>query len=141
MALEKAGNQEAKHTGLTGFVALYNKAVDEVNERVIEQGAPAAITDGDTAITAANLQARILTMESSTSGRAPTVPTGTAINGIIDVGDSIDWSFINTGDQDVTVSAANDHTLVGHMVIGENTQGMFRTRCSAENTAISYRLA
>jgi hypothetical protein len=34
MALDKAGNQEAKHTGLTKFVALFNAAVDWVNARL-----------------------------------------------------------------------------------------------------------
>lgn len=105
------------------------------------QGAPAAIADGDTAITAANLQARILTMASSTAGRAPTVPTGTAMNGIRSVGDSIDWTFINTGNQTVTITAATDHTLVGGMALAAGTQGQFRTRVSAANTAITYRLA
>lgn len=108
---------------------------------IIDQGAPAAIADGDTAITAANLQSKILTMASSTSGRAPTVPTGTAINGIIAVGKAIDWSFLNTGNQTVTITAATDHTLVGTMTIATVTAANFRTRCSAANTAITYRLS
>lgn len=108
---------------------------------IIDQGAPAAIADGDTAITAANLQSKILTMASSTIGRAPTVPTGTAINGIIAVGQAIDWSFLNTGNQTVTITAATDHTLVGTMTIATVTAANFRTRCSAANTAITYRLS
>ena len=105
------------------------------------QGAPAAITDGDTAITAANLQSKILTMASSTSGRAPTVPTGTAVNAIVATGNCIDWYFLNTGNQTVTITAATGHTLVGTMEIPMLTQGHFRTRVSAANTAITYRLA
>jgi hypothetical protein len=105
------------------------------------QGAPAAIADGDTAITWANLQSLILTMASSTGGRAPTVPTGTAVNGGMAIGQSIDWSFINTGNQTVTITAAAGHTLVGGMALAAGTQGMFRTRCTATNTAITYRLA
>lgn len=125
----------------TGAGVLYT---DQPGNWVInadEQGAPIAIADGDTAITAANLQQRILTMASSTSGRAPTVPTGTAVDGILPIGGCIDWTFINTGNQTVTISAAADHTLVGGMALTAGTQGMFRTRCTAANTAITYRLA
>lgn len=109
------------------------------------QDAPAAIADGDTAITLANLQARILTMASSTSGRAPTVPTGTVIYGTLSnpgiaVGQSLDWTFINTGNQTVTITAAEGHTLVGNMAITAGTQKSFRTRCTGENTAETYGL-
>lgn len=104
------------------------------------QDAPAVIADGNTAITAANLLTKILTMASSTTGRAPTVPTGTAINAVIPIGQSIDWSFLNTGDQTVTITAAEGHTLVGAMAITAGTQKSFRTRCSAANTAITYAL-
>ncbi len=105
------------------------------------QGDPAAIADGDTEITAANLQAKILTMASTTAGRAPTVPSGTDVNGIVDIGNCIDWSFINTGNQTVTISEATAHTLVGGMALTAGTQGLFRTRVSEANTAITYRLA
>lgn len=110
------------------------------------QSAPAEITDGDTAITVANLKTKLLTMASSTSGRAPTVPTGTAIYGTeanpgIAIGHSIDWTFINTGNQTVTITQAAGHTLVGGMALTAGTQGLFRTRCTAANTAITYRLA
>ncbi len=105
------------------------------------QGAPAAIADGDTAITAANLQAKILTMASSTAGRAPTVPTGTAVNAIVATGKCIDWYFLNTGNQTVTITQAAGHTLVGTMALPTLTQGHFRTRVSATNTAITYRIA
>lgn len=106
------------------------------------QGAPAAIADGDTAVTAANLAAKILTM-AATAARAPTVPTGTAMNAAVAEGQSIDWSFINlaAGAHTITVTAAADHTLVGKMTLAQNEQGLFRTRVSAANTAITYRLA
>jgi hypothetical protein len=109
-------------------------------DRLLIQGTPAAIADGDTAITAANILTGICTMESSTAGRAPTVPTGTAVNGVVLVGQYIDWTFINTGDQTVTITAAAGHSLVGGMAIAAGTSGRFRTRCSAANTAITYKL-
>lgn len=133
-------------TASKAVVVDANKDVGSFRDVIVRniteaQGAPAAITDGDTAITAANLQAKILTMVSSTAGRAPTVPTGTAVSGIVAVGDCIDWSFINTGNQTVTITAATAHTLVGGMALTQGTQGRFRTRVSAANTAITYRLA
>jgi hypothetical protein len=105
------------------------------------QGAPTAVADGNTAITAANLLTKILTMVAG-GARAPTVPTGTAMNEILAIGDSIDWSFINlaTGANAITVTVATGHTLVGKMTLAQNEQGIFRTRVSAANTAITYRL-
>lgn len=133
-------------TGKDSGVVYTDEAGNTVDEfttaGVVAQAAPAAIADDDAAITAANLQAKILTM-AATAARAPTVPTGTAMNVIVGVGRSIDWSFINTaaGANAITVSVADDHTLVGYMVIGQNQTGRFRTRVSAANTAITYRLA
>lgn len=123
-----------------------NKDVSRIRDLIVrnaieEQGAPAAIADGDTAITAANLQAKILTMASTTAGRAPTVPSGTDVNGIRAIGDCIDWYFLNTGDQTVTITEATGHTLVGTMALPTVTQGHFRTRVEAANTAITYRIA
>lgn len=132
ISLYAAANQ-ATTTGT--LVAKFNVA-GQMNI----QGAPADIADGDTAISAANLQSKILTMTSSTSGRAPTVPTGTAVNGVVDTGLSLDWTFINLGDQTVTITQATGHTLVGAMAIAAGTSASFRTRVSAPNTAITYRL-
>lgn len=116
------------------------------SSNTVEQSAPASIADGDTAITIAELKTKLLTMASSTSGRAPTVPTGAAVYGTeanagIAIGQSLDWSFLNTGDQTVTITQATGHTLVGAMAIAAGSQGMFRTRCTAANTAITYRVA
>jgi hypothetical protein len=109
------------------------------------QDAPAAIENGNTAITLANLQTRILTMASSTAPAAPTVPTGTAIYGTlanpgVAINQGLTWSFINTGDQTVTITAATGHTVVGNMAITAGNQRTFRTRCTDENTAITYGL-
>lgn len=38
------------------------------------------------------------------------------------------------------ITAAAGHALVGGMAIAAGTSGSFRTRCSAANTAITYRL-
>ncbi len=118
------------------------KALELTGQFSQDQGAPAAIADGDTAVTAANLAAKILTM-AATAARAPTVPTGTAVNAAVATGQSIDWAFINlaAGAHTITITAATGHTLVGKMTLAQNEQGIFRTRVSATNTAITYRLA
>ena len=147
--------QQTFLTGITAGTVTASKAVvvdaskdikgfRDIQARalVIEQGNPTAVADGDTAITAANLQTKILTM-AATGARAPTVPTGTAVNGIIGIGQAIDWSFINlaAGAHTITVTEATAHTLVGKMTLAQHEQGIFRTRCSGANTAITYRLA
>ena len=113
-----------------------------VGSLIQAQGAPTAVADGDTAITAANLATKILTM-AATQARAPTLPTGTAMNGALAVGESVDWSFINlaAGAHTITVTGATGHTIVGKATLAQNEQGLFRTRVSAANTAITYRLA
>lgn len=106
----------------------------------IMQGDPATIADGNTPISSTNLQARILTMTSSTAPRAPTVPSGSDVHGIIEIGQALDWLFLNEGDQTVTITQATGHTLRGTMTIAAGSQGMFRTRCSADDTGITYRI-
>jgi hypothetical protein len=151
-ATEAVNAVEAANTyveGVTPGTAVASKAiildaskrVAGVDNILLAQGAPAEIADGNTAITMANLLAKILTMNSSTSGRSPTVPTGTAVNEVLAIDTAIDWSFLNIGNQTVTISVATGHTLIGSMAIPTVTKGRFRTRCSAANTAITYRLA
>lgn len=110
-----------------------------------QQLAPVAITDGNTALTVANIKNRLLTMTTSTADRLPTVPTGTAVYGTetnsgIAIDQSIDWTFINTGTRKLTVSPATGHTLVGGMDVEAGSSATFRTRCTAVNTAVTYRL-
>jgi hypothetical protein len=68
------------------------------------------------------------------------VPSGTTTNGVVATGYAVDWTFINTGDQTVTITQAANHTLVGTMTIAAGASASFRTRVSATNTAITYRL-
>ena len=108
--------------------------------RSFYQSAIIVVADGDTAITAAELKAGLLQMTSSTAGRAPTLPTGTAINAILAIGEAFDWSFLNLGNQTVTITGDTGHTIVGTVTLATVTSGMFRTKCTAANTAITYRL-
>lgn len=117
------------------------------------QGAPTAKTV-TSAITAAELLTGIITTTGVTAPSIHQLPTGTllaaAITGIA-VGDSFDWSLINTGtgaSDDATITVNTDHTIVGNPTAGALTDATiisgsarFRTRCTAANTFVTYRIA
>jgi hypothetical protein len=74
---------------------------------------------------------------------AGTVPTGTVMeqSSNFAINDAIDWSVINTGATNAfTVTAATAHTLVGNAVVALSSTGRFRTRKTALNTFVTYRL-
>lgn len=117
------------------------------------QGAPTAKTV-TSAITAAELLTSIITTTGVTAPSIHQLPTGTllaaAIPGIA-VGDSFDWSLINTGtgaSDDATITVNTDHTIVGNPTAGALTDATiisgsarFRTRYTAANTFVTYRIA
>jgi len=105
------------------------------------QGAPSALNATGT-LTAALMASGIVT---STTGAATvaTVDTGTAMDTALpmQVGESFDWAAINTGGNTFTVTAAAGHTLVGIGIVVTATSALFRTRKTAANTFITYKLA
>ena len=74
---------------------------------------------------------------------AGTVPTGTVMDAAAQmaIGDSVDWSVIATGANAFTVTAAAGHTIVGTAVVATVTSGLFRTRKTAVDTFVTYRLS
>jgi hypothetical protein len=132
---------EATVTSLVATAATVTGPLRCQGDLIQTQPAPTTVADGDTAITVAHLLTRILTM-AATQARAPTVPTGEALDAVFAVNESVDWSFINlaAGASTITVTAAAGHTLVGSMAIAQNVTGRFRTRVTAANTAITYRI-
>lgn len=105
------------------------------------QGAPVAVnTTG--AVSAAAILGGIVT-STTAAAVAGTVPTGTVMDAASEfaVGDSVDWSVINTGGANAfTVTADTDHTLVGAAAVAASTSGRFRTRKTAANTFVTYRI-
>lgn len=74
---------------------------------------------------------------------AGTVPTGTVLDAAAEfaINDSFEWTVINTGGTNAfTVTAATDHTIVGAAAVAANTSGTFRTRKTAANTFVTYRI-
>jgi len=57
------------------------------------------------------------------------------------IGDSFDWSVIKVGAGNFTVTAATGHTIVGVAVVTTATSALFRTKKTAANTFVTYRLA
>jgi hypothetical protein len=72
-----------------------------------------------------------------------TLPSGAGMElaSSFEVGETFDWSVINTGPNTFTVlQGSSGHTVVGTMAVATATSGMFRTRKSAVDTFVTYRI-
>lgn len=103
------------------------------------QATPVAVDTTD-AVSALAILGGIVTSAAATV--AGTIPTGTVMDAASDfaINDSIDWSVIKVGANAFTVTAAAGHTVVGDEVVATATSGLFRTRKTAANTFITYRI-
>lgn len=125
--------------------ALYESGVSPVVTRGGRgqlQGNPVAL-DATGALTAAAMLGGLVT-STTAAAVAGTVPTGTVMDAAdtaLAIGDSFDWSVINTGPNTFTVTAAAGHTLVGAAAVATATSGRFRTHKTAAATYITYRLS
>jgi len=124
---------------------LQNKVYSEGDGAFIEQGAPAADTTTSFAPTVANFLDDRLLQVTNASAVTFTLPTGAVLDAYFDnlpVGAAFDWSLINTGSSSgaATVTAATGHTIVGAAVVAISTAGMFRTRKTAADTFVTYRI-
>lgn len=110
------------------------------------QGAPTDIADSASMVaTAAALLSGIVTA-TPTTGRSIALPTGASMDLASEflVGDSIDWSLITLAAFALTITnAASGHTLVGSGATAatSGSAARFRTRKTAADTFITYRLA
>ena len=107
-----------------------------------DQGTP-GVLNATGALTAAMMLSGIVT-STTAAAVAATVPTGTVLDAASEfaIGDSFDWSVINTGATNAfTVTAATDHTLVGVAAVAAVTSAIWRTRKTAANTFVSYRIS
>lgn len=120
-----------------------------------KQGAPNAETTAVT-LTAAELLDGLITGSHTVGGTAAyTLPTGTLMDSASEfaIGESFDWSLINlsaAAADTVTITAGTGHTVVGTMIVqsAHSTTGLihgnavrFRTRKTAANTFITYRIS
>lgn len=94
-------------------------------------------------LTAALIQGKLVT-SSTAAAVVATLDTGTVMDAACDlqINDSFDWTAINTGGVNAfTVTASAGHTIVGAGAVALSTSGHFRTRKTAANTFVTYRLA
>lgn len=104
------------------------------------QGDPVAV-DVTGAITSAAILGGLVT--SAAAAVTGTLPTGPVLDAAAEfaIGDSVDWSIIKIGANTFTVDPASGHTIVGLLTVATATAGRFRTRKTAANTFVTYRLA
>lgn len=94
------------------------------------------------AVSAAAIFGGIVT-STTAAAVAGTIPTGAVMDAAatLAIGDSFDWSVINTGANTFTVTAAANHTIVGAAAVATATSGLFRTTKTAAGTFVTYRLS
>lgn len=122
-------------------VVLYETGTAPKTQGAPAQPDPVAVnTTG--AVSAAAILGGIVT-STTAAGVTGTMPTGTVMDAASEfaVNDYIDWSVIATGANAFTVAGDTGHTIVGNAVVATVTSGRFRTRKTAANTFITYRLA
>ena len=109
------------------------------------QGAPGTLNATGT-LTAALIRNGIVTSTTASAVTA-TLNTGalmdTALATVVEIGEGIEWSAINTGDTNAftVTAAASGHTVVGNGAVAAESSGRFFSRRTAANTWITYRLA
>ena len=105
------------------------------------QGTP-GVLNVTGALTAAMILSGIVT-STTAAAVAGTLPTGAVLDAASEfaIGDSFDWSVIATGANAFTVTAAaTGHTIVGTAAVATVTSGAWRTRKTAAETFVSYRI-
>ncbi len=135
-----------KRVGLSqlGRLIVNGKSVptqDDTGATANIQGAPATL-DATGTLTAAQLLSRLIT-SSTAAAVGATLPTGTLLDAAsnILVDESFDWHVINTGAANAfTILAGTGHTIVGSAVVALSTSAQFRSRKTAANTFVTYRV-
>jgi hypothetical protein len=104
------------------------------------QGAPGVLNVTGT-LTAAMIAAGIVTSTTAAAVVA-TLDTGAILDAALEmeIGESFDWSVIATGANAFTVTASAGHTVVGVGAVATVTSGVFRTRKTAADTFVTYRV-
>ena len=105
------------------------------------QGTP-GVLNATGALTAAMILSGIVT-STTAAAVAGTLPTGAVLDAASEfaIGDSFVWSVIATGANAFTVTAAaTGHTIVGTAAVATVTSGAWRTRKTAAETFVSYRI-
>lgn len=118
---------------------------DDNGLQVKLQGAPDAL-DATGTLTAALIAKGVVT-SSTASAVTATLATGaqmdTAFGTRVEIGEAVEWSAVNTGGSNAftVTAAATGHTVVGAGAVAANNSGLFRSKRTAANTWVTYRIA
>lgn len=106
------------------------------------QGDPTALNATGT-LTIAAILSGIVTSTTAAAVTA-TLDTGAIVDAGSEfaIGDSFDWHVINTGGANAftVTAAASGHTVVGAGAVAASSSGSFRTRKTAADTFVTYRI-
>lgn len=130
----EAGPADVLYANGTAAVILERRALRG-------QGTPGVLNATGT-LTAAMIASGIVTSTTAAAVTA-TLDTGAVMDAALEmeIGESFDWSAIATGANAFTVTAAaSGHTVVGAGAVATTTSGTFRTRKTAADTFVTYRL-
>lgn len=106
------------------------------------QGAPGVLNATGT-LTAAMILSGIVT-STSAAATVATLDVGAVVDAASEfaIGDSFDWSVINTGPSTFTVTSPDSsHTILGVGAVLTLISAVWRTRKTAADTFVSYRLS
>ena len=141
------GNVRAYYTNATSLWTIPNDMAI-AGKFYKSQPAPTSLTGSNTVpitLTIANLLTYIIIATPITGTTVYNLPTGT----LSDTGTSMDtnycfdWSIMNNGAVSITLTAAVGHTIVavgGGATLTTGVVGNYRTRKTAANTFITYRI-
>lgn len=131
--------------GNSSITDTYLKGAVRGGSFISSQVTPTAKTATAT-LTIAEILTDITTVTSTTAVTL-TLPTGTLTDagvqsGTLAVNDSFEWVIINLGSSSgaVTMAAGTGHTYVGSATVAIGTSATFRTRKTAANTFVTYRI-
>jgi hypothetical protein len=141
----EAGEAEVLYTLGVGAVILEN-----IGRRA--QPTPTAMTVTANITPAGLLSGIIIGTHAAGATQNYTLPAGALLDAAfeIDIGESVDWALINESaaalDTITVAQAGADHTIVGAAVVvsangAPDNTAMYRTRKTAADTFITYRLA
>ena len=120
----------------------YETGTGPVIVRAGVQGSPGALNSTGT-LTAALILGGIVTSTTAAAVTA-TLDTGEVMDAVVDmdINDSFDWAAINTGGSNAftVTAAATGHTVVGAGAVAALSSGLFRTRKTAADTYVTYRI-
>jgi hypothetical protein len=131
-----------KIEGGSDFPLLYSVGTGAFIPELPTQPTPGVLNATGT-LTAALVFGGIVT-STTAAVVAATLDTGTIFDAAqsFAINDYVDWTAINTGGTNAfTVTASTGHTVVGAGAVAANTSGRFRTRKTAANTFVTYRLS